>query len=156
MHEDVKIVARTARVLANETRFVGLVDGELHIRRLVVELATDVDIGSSSAHGTSSDETTLDELVRIVTHDLAVFARAWLALVRVYHQILGSTVRRLVHEAPLETRRKAGTAASSQARRLHLVDYPIRAFQQDLFRLVPVALRIFVFIFSLLLIDSLF
>jgi hypothetical protein len=44
VHEDVKVVARAARVLADEPGLVGLVDGDLHVGRLVVELAADVDV----------------------------------------------------------------------------------------------------------------
>ncbi len=44
VHEDVEVVARAARVLADEPGLVGLVDGDLHVGRLVVELAADVDV----------------------------------------------------------------------------------------------------------------
>ncbi len=125
MHEDIEIVAGAACILADEASLVGLVDGHLHIGRLVVELTTNVNVGSAGAHGTSRDQTALDELVRIVTHDLAILARARLALVGIDHQILWSTVRRLVHEAPLESGREAGATATSQTRGLDLVDDPV-------------------------------
>lgn len=102
MHEHIEVIARTARVLADKTGFVGLVYSELHIGRLVVELATYVDVGSSCAHRTAGDQTTFDELVRVMSHDLAVLARARLTFVGVNHQVFRSTVARLVHEAPLQ------------------------------------------------------
>ena len=41
----------------------------------------------------TSDEAALDELVRVLAHDLAVLARARLRLVRVHHQEGGAAVR---------------------------------------------------------------
>ena len=145
MHEHVEVVAGAARVLADQAGLVGLIDGQLHVGRLVVELAAYVNVGSASAHRSAGDQTALDELVRIVTHDLAVLARARLALIGIYDQVLGPAVRRLVHEAPLETAGKAGAAAATQARDLHLVDDPVGALEQDLFGLVPIALHLHVF-----------
>ena len=141
VHDDVKVVSRSASVLANQTSLVGLVDGDLHVGRLVVEFTTNVDVGSTSAHGTASDQAAFDELVRVVTHDLSVLAGAWLAFVCVDDQVLWSAVRGLIHEAPLESGWKAGAAAASQARGLDLVDDPVGSFQQDLLGLVPVSLK---------------
>ena len=61
--------------------------GQLTIGSLVVELATDVDVRSTSAHGGAGHQTAFDELVWVVTHDLTVLTRAWLALVSIYHQV---------------------------------------------------------------------
>ena len=128
MHEYVKVVAGAARIFADEARLVGLVDGHLHVGRLVVEFASNVNVGGSGAHGTASNEAALDELVRIVSHDLAILAGARLAFVSVYDQIFGPTVGRLVHEAPLEAAGKAGAASASQARRFHFIDDPVGSF----------------------------
>lgn len=96
------------------------IGGDLDVGRLVVELAADVDVGGAGAHGAAGDQATLDEFVRVVAHDLAVLARARLALVGVDDQIARPAVRRLVHEAPLQARREAGAAATAQTRLLHL------------------------------------
>jgi hypothetical protein len=45
VHVDVKVVARSAGVLADETGLVRLVDGLLDVRSLLVELSADVDVG---------------------------------------------------------------------------------------------------------------
>lgn len=44
MDKDVEVIARAARVLAEEASLVGLLDGALKDCCLVVELATDIDV----------------------------------------------------------------------------------------------------------------
>lgn len=71
---------------------------------------------ATHVHCTSRHETSLDELVRVFAHDLAVLARAWLALVCVDDQIsrLGVLIPAFgVHEAPLHARRETSTSSSS-------------------------------------------
>lgn len=63
----------------------------LHIGRLVVELSSDVDVRGAGAHGSSGQQAALQQLVRVVTHDLAVFTRARLALIGIHHQVLWPT-----------------------------------------------------------------
>ena len=45
VHDDVKVVSRSAGILPDEPRLVRLLDGRLHVTGLVVELSTDVDVG---------------------------------------------------------------------------------------------------------------
>ena len=45
MHDDVKVVSRSAGILPDEPSLVRLLDGRLHVTGLVVELSTDVDVG---------------------------------------------------------------------------------------------------------------
>ena len=97
----VKVVSGPARVLADEPGLVGLVDGLLEVPGLEEKLAADVDVGCVGVHGASGDEAALDELVRVASEDLAVFARPWLAFVGVDDEVSGSSVffpARLVHE----------------------------------------------------------
>ena len=141
MHKYVKIISSAAGVSADQTGLVGLVYGRLHVGWLIVELAANVNVCSSCAHSAASNQTALDKLVRIVSHDFSVLAGAWLALVGVYDQILWSTVGRLVHEAPLEAAGEAGAAATSQTRHFDLVDYPVGALLENLLGFVPVASR---------------
>lgn len=42
------------------------------------------------SHGAAGHQTALEQRVGVVTHDLPVLARAWLTLVSVHHQVLGS------------------------------------------------------------------
>ena len=43
---------------------------------------------STCSHGPSSNETALNELVRILPQDLTILAGSWLALIGIHHQIL--------------------------------------------------------------------
>lgn len=71
-------------------------DGEIHlqIRWLVVKLSSDVYVGSTGPHGSTGDQAAFDQLVRVMTHDLTVFARPRLPLVRVHHQVFGPEAQR--------------------------------------------------------------
>src|SRR5688572_28605986 len=87
MDVNIKVVAGPARVLADKAIGIRLVDGALKDTCLVDELATDVDIGRIGIHGTASHQTTLNKLVGVLAHDLAVLAGARLTLVGVDNQI---------------------------------------------------------------------
>ena len=65
----------------------------MHVAGLVVELAPDINVSGPGAHCTAGHEATLDQLVRVVTHDFTVLARARLAFVSVHHEVLGAPVR---------------------------------------------------------------
>ena len=84
---DVEVVARAAGVLADQALGIGLVDGVLQDGSLLVELATDVDVGGSGVHGAAGNEAALDQLVGVLAHNLAVLAGARLTLVGVDDQI---------------------------------------------------------------------
>ena len=45
----------------------------LQIGSFLIEFSSDVDVGGSGSHGPASDETTLDQSVGVVTHDLAIW-----------------------------------------------------------------------------------
>ena len=84
---DIEGVARAAGVLAKIAGFVRLIDRLLDVRRFLVELATDVDVGSTGVHGAAGHETTFDELMGVATHDFSVFASARLSLVGIDDEI---------------------------------------------------------------------
>mmetsp|Transcript_29325 Transcript_29325/g.50220 ORF Transcript_29325/g.50220 Transcript_29325/m.50220 type:complete len:387 (+) Transcript_29325:480-1640(+) len=112
---DVEVDARPASVLANESCRVGLGNGLLENHRLVDELATNVNVRRRGAHRDAGDQAALDELVRVVPHDLPILARARLGLVGIHDEVLRRVLVVLRHEGPLETAREAGTAAAAQA-----------------------------------------
>jgi len=60
--------------------------------------APDVDVAGARAHAHARDQAALNELVRVVAHDLAVLARAGLRLVGVHHQVGWPPVRHLRRE----------------------------------------------------------
>ena len=92
MDENIKVVAGTAGVLANQTILVRLVDRVLEHSGLMDELASDVDVRSGRVHRSASDEAALDELVGVLSHDLAVLAGAGLALIGIDDEISGLSV----------------------------------------------------------------
>src|SRR3546814_6130091 len=62
MDEDVEIIARAARVLAEEALAIGLGDGGKEVLRLADEFAADVDIRGPRAHRETSDHRPLHHL----------------------------------------------------------------------------------------------
>mmetsp|Transcript_9163 Transcript_9163/g.41720 ORF Transcript_9163/g.41720 Transcript_9163/m.41720 type:complete len:221 (+) Transcript_9163:1753-2415(+) len=139
MDVDVKVNPGAARVLAEVSRGVRLIARLLEVETLVDVLAADVDVARARAHGGSRDEATFEEFVRVVPHDLAIFARAGFGLVGVDDQVRGTAVADLGHEGPLETGGETCTSASAQARRLHLVHDPVGTHEHELLGVVPVA-----------------
>ncbi|GMT31566.1 hypothetical protein PFISCL1PPCAC_22863, partial [Pristionchus fissidentatus] len=137
--KDVEVVASSEAVLAEETRLQSLVDGLLENDGFVVELSTDVDVGSTSAHCHSSDEAALNELVRVVSHDLAILARSRLSLVSVNYEVLRTAIEGLLHESPLHSGRETGSSATAQSRGGHLLQNPVLALENDFLRLVPIS-----------------
>lgn len=139
----IEVVARSARVLADKAGLVGLVDGLLEDNRLLVELTTDVDVGSSGVHGPANHETALNELVGVLAHDLSVLTGTGLTLIGVDAKVAITNVvlpSRGVHERPFHTGGETSASASSEVRLLGLVDDPVVALEHDLLGLVPVAL----------------
>src|SRR3546814_5740625 len=95
MDEDVEIIARAARVLAEEALAIGLGDGGKEVLRLADEFAADVDIRGPRAHRETSDQRALDQLVRIVADDLAILATAGFGFVGVDDEKIGAVGARL-------------------------------------------------------------
>src|SRR6185437_4792595 len=84
------------------------------------EFAAEIDVAGIRGHRSAGIEATLDEKMRIVPHDLAVFAGAGLRLVGIDHEIMRPVADLLGHERPFEAGREACAAAPALARRLHL------------------------------------
>lgn len=89
MDVDVKVVAGAAGVLTDEALLVCLLDGALEDGGFVVEFATDVNVCGSAVHGTTSDQTSLDQLVWVLAHNLTVLAGSGLTLVSVDDEVAG-------------------------------------------------------------------
>lgn len=67
MKVDVKVVARATSVLADEAIGVSLVDGLLNVGRLLVELATDVNVRWLSANPTKKHSPAVAFIARPAT-----------------------------------------------------------------------------------------
>src|SRR5271166_639512 len=119
-------------VLADELRFIGLVDRRLEALALEDVFAAKIDVGRMRAHGEGGDERALDQCVRIVAQDLAILAGAGLRLIGVDDEIVRPLrIDILGHERPFEPGRKARAGAPAQARGLHLGDDPVAALVDE-------------------------
>lgn len=133
--------------------------------RLDVSIAYPIDVGrptGSGVHGTSSNQTSLDQLVRITPHDFSIFTSSRFSFIGIDNQVSWSGGYQqpspphpstsmiynlpaillpswLVHETPLQSTRESSTSSSSQSRFLNLVDQPRISLQQDLLGLVPIS-----------------
>jgi len=82
-------------------------NSNLHIGSFVIKLSTYVNIRSSGTHSTPSNETTFNQLVWIMSHDFAIFARPWFSFVCVDNKVFRSAIGRFIHETPFKTRWKS-------------------------------------------------
>ena len=55
----------------------------------------DIDIGSSCPHGCACYKTPFDQLVRVMPHDLSIFACAWLRLISIDDDVRWPAIRNL-------------------------------------------------------------
>lgn len=141
MQVNVEVISATTSVFAEESGLVGLVNGLLNVRSLLVEFSANVNVSCAGIHGATSDETAFDELVRISTQNLTVLAGTRFTLVGVHDEIPWSRVLLptwLVHETPLETTGKASTTTPTQARVFHCLDDPRVALEENVLGSVPI------------------
>src|ERR1700749_282356 len=73
MQINVELPTGTAGVIADKTRLISFVDGDLKVRGFVIELTANVNVASVRLHGEAGDQTTFDQLVRIEAQHVAVF-----------------------------------------------------------------------------------
>ncbi|WPK23735.1 hypothetical protein PUMCH_000980 [Australozyma saopauloensis] len=138
---DIKVVTGATSVLTNQASLVSLVDGLLQHNGFVIELTTDVNVGGSSVHTSTSQQTALNQLVRVLSDDLTILTGTRLTLIGINDQVTRTWVlvpSWRVHERPLETRWETSASTASQAGFLHLVDDPLVTLQDDLFCFVPI------------------
>ena len=86
------------------------------------ELTTNIDVTNLCTHREGRDQTTLNEVLRIMTHDVAVFAGARFGFVCVHDQIMWALFHLLRHERPFKAGREPSPTAPTQARLLDDID----------------------------------
>ena len=69
-------------VPADQLRGIGLIDGSLETLALAHEFAANVNVAGTRTHRETGDQATLDEMLRIVPHDVPVLAGAGLRIHR--------------------------------------------------------------------------
>merc|ERR1711959_691903 len=102
VHVDLIVPARAARIGSQQAFSTGLGNGLLQCNGFLIKLAANVNVAHVRVHGATGNEASLDELVRVVAHNLAVLASARLAFVRIDDQVLRTTVAHGRHKGPLE------------------------------------------------------
>src|SRR5262245_41641099 len=130
MDDDVAVETAAENVLAGIALGVRL--GELRFEDLlnVEELSANIDVGHFRADRPASNETSLEEEMRIALHQHVILERAGLALVGVARDVTRFAL--LVDELPLQAGWKSGAAASTQAGRLHQLDDVVRLHAERL------------------------
>ncbi len=139
MDINVEAPARARRIRPEEACVIGFVDGGLKPLALANEFTAHIDVANMRAHREGGDEAALDQLVRIVAHDVAILAGAGFGFVRVDHQVMGTAIRLLRHEGPFEAGREAGAATAAQTRLFHFVENPVTPPGDDVGRAIPIA-----------------
>src|SRR5205823_8828119 len=92
-------------VLADKLRRIGLGDRGFQAPALQYKFAANINITDVRLHREASEETALDQKLRIVAHDLPVLAGAGLRFVGVDDEIGGARRSRLRPEGPFEAGR---------------------------------------------------
>jgi hypothetical protein len=121
MDVDVAVESRAENVFAQIAAVVSRLQSLLQNLQDVPILAANVDVIVARPQGVSRDDHPLDHLVRVVAHQVAVFARARLRFVGVADDIL-RPLRFFRNEAPLQPGRKPRAAATAKGRLLDLFD----------------------------------
>merc|ERR1719494_911081 len=138
VHVHVEIISRSTSILPDQTVLVSLVDGELHVRCFIIELSPDIDVCCSCSHSSTCHQAAFYKLVRVVSHDLTIFACTRFSFISVYNQVFWSTIRWFVHKTPFQTTGETCTTSSPESRCFDFGEDPVVSFQNDLFRFVPV------------------
>ena len=87
MSVNVEVVAGATSVFAEEALVVGLLNSLFELEAFIPKFTPNVDVSGFGAHGEADDECAFDELMRVVSENLPIFASAGLRLVSVDHQI---------------------------------------------------------------------
>jgi hypothetical protein len=84
---DIKIISTTASVLAKEALLVCFIDSTLQLDLLIPELAAHINVSGLCSHTETDNQSTLNELVGVMSQDLSIFACSWLRLITIDNKI---------------------------------------------------------------------
>ena len=130
VHDEVERVVGAEDLLADVALLAGLGERGVEHVGLVGVLAADEDERLVGADRVGADDDPLDQLVRVLLHQLAVLERARLGLVGVAHEVL--VHRPLGDEGHLLAHREAGAAAAAHVGGEHLLQHLLRLHLQRL------------------------
>ncbi len=117
----IKTEIGTEQLLADEACLASLCQRLLESLVIFPDLAMNIVVTDACTQRIGGNRHALDQLVRVVTDDVAVLECAGLTLVRIADQIFDAVIVTR-HETPFETSRKTCTATSAQTGELDLTD----------------------------------
>src|SRR6476620_9162260 len=121
MDVDLAAIICPENIRTTEIRRARLGDRLLQYPRTVGKLTANIDIRLLHVVRPARDHDPLDHLVRILMDDIAILERPWLRRVRIDDEI-NRFAALAIDESPFHSTRESRTAATADARFLHLVD----------------------------------
>ena len=121
MNENVARIGRAADIFPDEAGGAGLSNGFFEDACAMGHLAPDVDVSLLHIVRETRDHRALDQLMRVLMHDVTILECARLGFVGVDNQVNGFAAL-AVDETPLYTARKTGAAATTETGFFHFVD----------------------------------
>ena len=134
--DDIQIPAMHI-VFADQLRLIGLIDRRLQALALAHEFAANIDVAGMRAHREAGDQAALNQMLRIVAHNVAILAGAGLRFIGIDHKVMRPLLHLFRHEGPFQAGRKTRAAASSQSGFLDDIDNRLGALLQDRFGAIP-------------------
>jgi len=119
--EQFEVESGTKNILADETGGARFVERFLEAFVDFPDFAVHIVVAAVGAHREGGDRHAFDHRVRIEPHDVAVLERSRFAFVRIANHVF-VTRKRARHERPLQARREASAAATTQDGFLDLAD----------------------------------
>ena len=121
VNEDFAAVVGTKNIRTDEVGGAGFGDGFFKNAGALSHLAANVDVGLLHVIRETRDNRALDQLMRILLHDVAVLECARFRLVGINDEI-NRLAALAINETPLHAARETRAATTAQAGFLHLVD----------------------------------
>ena len=93
MNEKINGKSRLCRIVSQQTIFISFPDGFFNNRPLVSKLPSDIDISHPRPNGSTGNHRSLQQSVRFIAQNIAIFACARLALIGIDHHITRRVLR---------------------------------------------------------------
>src|SRR5579859_1300887 len=127
MKVDIKAVSTSTTIFPEISSFISLIDCPLHLHSLFIKLTPNINITSRSIHRPSHNNTPLDQLMRILPHNLSVLTRPRLTLISINHKIPWPRIflpARFIHEREFQARGESSTSSTTKSRSLDFGNKP--------------------------------
>ena len=114
MHEDIAGVICSENVLTDEILIAGFLNRFLQDLRAVRKFTPNIDVGLLHVIRETRDHRALDQLMRILMHDVAILESARLGFIGIHDQI-DRLAALTIDQPPLHATGKTGAAATTEA-----------------------------------------